>query len=99
MIPLVSRMATAWTVPSHRRARSRKAIRIEAVLDAAAKHGVTTADIYGRSRTRAIARARHAAMQQLRSEGFSYPEIADALGVHHSSVMYACRAKPRTVGG
>ncbi len=31
----------------------------------------------------------HAA-RELRRAGWSYPQIAAALGVHHSSVMYAC---------
>ena len=38
---------------------------------------------------RPISTSWHAA-RELRRAGWSYPQIADALGVHHTTVMYAC---------
>ena len=38
-----------------------------------------------------IARGRHGTWAALRDHGFSFPEIADLFGVHHSAVMYGVR--------
>jgi len=64
---------------------------LEAVYAVAVEHGVTLADILGRGRTKAVARARHVTWWTFRERGFSYPEIGWFFDVDHSTVMSACR--------
>lgn len=56
----------------------------------AKRHGVTTDEIRGRSRTRHIVLARRALWLALRARGWSYPAIARFTGHDHSSVQYGC---------
>ncbi len=69
---------------------------VEALAQA---YGVTSTDVLGRGRTKAVVRARTALMRSLRERGLSYPEIGHLLDRDHATVMYACgvgaRAKTR----
>lgn len=65
----------------------------------AEEDGVHPVLILGRVRSKNIVRARHHFWAALRGAGYSYPEIASALGVDHSSVLAAlvklkARGKP-----
>lgn len=66
------------------------------LIAAARAYGVSCEDILGRSRSKTIARARHALWRALRAHGWSYPEIARYTGHDHSSVMYGCSAENRS---
>lgn len=51
--------------------------------------------IYSRSHEAQLVRARHVAWQQCRSDGLSYSAIARAFGVHHTSVLSACKKQAK----
>lgn len=63
---------------------------IRHLLERTAREGhVTYAALMSRSKTKAVARARHRAMALLRnSTEMSYPEIARVFGRDHTTVMY-----------
>jgi chromosomal replication initiation ATPase DnaA len=65
---------------------------LRAVELAAGLYGVTTEDILSGGSSHQLARARHASAWLLRREGWSYRNIATALGyADHSSPLLACR--------
>lgn len=63
------------------------------LLKLAKLHKVTLGELLGTDRSKHIVRARHAAWKWLREcdEGWSYPSIADAFGVDHTTVMAAVK--------
>ena len=63
----------------------------------AAEHGVTIAEIDGRSRRRRIVIARWAAIRAVQEErpGYSFPQIGRAFGRDHSTIMHALGLIPR----
>lgn len=61
---------------------------LDVVHRAAARHGVTSADVCSRRRHRSTVAARHEAWRILREAGYSTPEIARVFGVDHSSVQH-----------
>lgn len=56
-------------------------------------HHVTLRDILGKSRASHVVRARHAVWALCRGDGYgwSYPSIAEAFGVDHTTVMAALK--------
>ncbi len=61
-------------------------------LDIAKQHGATFNDVAGKRRTARVVKARHAIWMQLKSYGYSYPEVGwPGGGVHHTTVMAAHR--------
>lgn len=61
---------------------------------ACAEHGVSLHEAFGTGRMRAIVAARHACWVIVRARGWSYPEIANAWGRDHSTVLIAIREAP-----
>lgn len=60
--------------------------------DVAAGHCVETLSIRGKSNVRKIVAARNEFMGRLRNElGWSYPQIGELVGKHHTSVMRGVR--------
>lgn len=60
------------------------------ILEAvAARSGFTVETLLGKKRQMRIAGARHLAAWLMRRDGMSYPEIAEAMGCDHTSIMYA----------
>lgn len=70
---------------------------VDRVADvAAARHGVTRALVYGRSRMGPVVRARHEVWCVLRADyGWSLPAIAHVFGVDHTTVLAATRTAHR----
>tara|TARA_Y200000002_G_scaffold382826_1_gene401520 strand:- start:3750 stop:5069 length:1320 start_codon:yes stop_codon:yes gene_type:complete len=68
-------------------------ITVDSIIGEVAKYfNLKTTDLLSKKRTRHIARARQIAMKiAYESTSNSYPQIADAFGVDHTTVMYACR--------
>jgi chromosomal replication initiation ATPase DnaA len=63
--------------------------RCERILDAVAdRHGVTTKEILGRSRTAPVAAARHVVEAELFQSGMACAEIGRILGRDHTSVQH-----------
>lgn len=62
-----------------------------AIEQVAATHGVHTADLMGRSKSRSVARARQEAMVRVRALGYSLPEVGRIFGRDHTTVVHACR--------
>lgn len=65
---------------------------LEVTWQAAQAEGVTLAQVLGTTRPRRIVAARHRTWWAIRkgtADLASYPTIAKAFGVHHTSVMYA----------
>lgn len=57
------------------------------------RHGVTKAEIKGRSRKRPICYARQHFMSEARAIGLSYPRIGQLLdGRDHATVIHGCKA-------
>lgn len=71
------------------------------VLGAAAgAHALVPADLLGRSRVLHVRHARMVAAYLLRElTGASYPAVGRALGLHHTSVLHACRRVRADVAG
>lgn len=68
------------------------------VVDVAEEHRVSPEDIAGRSRLAHVVRARHEVWRRMRDRGWSYPAIARAARVDHTSVQSAVKSfKPRLV--
>ena len=59
-----------------------------AISRAAEHHGVTVAEIKGRSRLGAVVAARQDVFLALRESGWSFPRIGRAMGRDHSTVMH-----------
>ena len=59
-----------------------------AISRAAEHHGVTVAEIKGRSRLGPAAAARQDVFLALREAGWSFPRIGRAMGRDHSTVMH-----------
>ena len=65
----------------------------DSIIAQCAKYfNLKTTDLLSKKRTRHIARARQMAMKiAYEHTSSSYPQIADAFGVDHTTVMYACK--------
>lgn len=61
----------------------------------AAERGVTVQEIMGRSKIRAIARARQEVCRRLVEHGWSFPRVGRFLGLDHTTVIHACKAADR----
>ena len=59
-----------------------------AINRAAEHHGVTVAEIKGRSRLGHVVAARQDAFLALREAGWSFPRIGRAMGRNHSTVLH-----------
>ncbi|MCC6804619.1 MAG: chromosomal replication initiator protein DnaA [Anaerolineae bacterium] len=72
--------------------RPREHVTIAQVLDLTAKHhGLTVEDLVGKRRTGAISQARQIAMYLVREfTSASLPQIGDAFGRTHSTVLHSC---------
>jgi len=67
----------------------------ELAAQIAQQHGITTADMLGRSRYAHLVSARRDLYRVLRTRGWSYPAIGRACGNRdHTSIMYALGALP-----
>lgn len=62
-----------------------------AISAAAHAHGVTKEEILSRKKKRKYVQARYMAMRMLHDQGWSLGRIGRALGVHHTTVLYAIR--------
>ena len=70
-----------------------------AINHAAEHHGVTVADIKGRSRLGPVVAARQDVFLALREAGWSFPRIGRAMGRDHSTVMHGVAvAEARSMG-
>ena len=70
-----------------------------AISRAAEHHGVTVAEIKGRSRLGPAAAARQDVFPALRESGWSFQRIGKAMGRDHSTVMHGVAvAKARSMG-
>ena len=58
---------------------------------AADLYGVAVVDILAGSRALQVTKARQSAAWLLRGQGMSLPEVGRVLGVHHTTVLHACR--------
>ncbi len=65
---------------------------MDLAVDAARAGGVSVDDVLGRRRHAPTVRARRSFWASLRAHGYSYPVIARALGVDHSTVHTALAA-------
>ncbi len=65
----------------------------DAVMESARICDVSPLDVLGQTKRADATRARHHAMRRLRREGYSFGKIRRWSGRHHSSVMYALKAK------
>jgi chromosomal replication initiation ATPase DnaA len=63
----------------------------ELIQAAADLYGTTAEDVRAGSSERPAVRARMIACWMLRETGKSFPEIGRVLGLHHTSVMHACK--------
>lgn len=88
------------TAPAHRNATARDWIWIQPVRpsmahvakEVAERHGITVADLKGRSQYRDVCRARHECMSIMKTlAGRSYSEIGRFLGRDHASVIHGVR--------
>lgn len=61
------------------------------VQRAADLYGVAVADITAGNRTPQVTKARQAAAWILREQELSLPQIGRILGLHHTTVLHACR--------
>ena len=68
-----------------------------AISRAAEHHGVTVAEIKGRSRLGPVVAARQDVFLALREAGWSFPRIGRAMGRDHSTVMHGV-ARARSHG-
>lgn len=68
---------------------------VEAVSEAT---GIPARHILSQKRTAPIARARQIVMYEARLAGLSYPQIGEALGRDHSSVVHGVRAEKKRRG-
>ena len=68
-----------------------------AINHAAEHHGVTAAEIKGRSRLGHVVAARQDVFLELREAGWSFPRIGMAMGRDHSTVMHGV-ARARSMG-
>ena len=68
-------------------------VTVDSIMSEVAKfYNLKTADLLSKKRTRHIARARQMAMKlSYDCTANSYPQLADAFGVDHTTVMYACK--------
>ena len=64
-----------------------------------AQHGLTKADLIGRSRCLPINRARQEAYYELRAIGLSLPRIGQILHRDHTTIMSGIRAHKRRIIG
>lgn len=70
-----------------------------AINRAAERHGVTVAEIKGRSRLGHVAAARQDVFLELWEVGWSFSRIGRAMGRHHSTVMHGVAvAEARSMG-
>lgn len=64
---------------------------LDLACEAAKDGGVTADDVLGDDRRASKVRARHDFWARLRALRYSYPEIAEAIGVDHSTVQQALK--------
>lgn len=68
------------------------------IYNVALKHGLTYADIMGRSRKADIVTARHEAMYELRQTGkYTLPQIGRFMHRDHTTILHACRKMKKTL--
>lgn len=66
--------------------------RIEQILrNVCDEYAVSRTQLLGRSRRHSVAQARGQVCRALREMGLSYPEVAEALNLDHTTVMYHCQ--------
>jgi chromosomal replication initiator protein len=77
---------------SHHRDHNHTSVELESVLEAvAAYYHISVSDLSGRKRTKVIAQARQLAMYIAReATTASLPQIGDAIGRDHSTVLHGC---------
>lgn len=72
----------------------------EVLAIVAREYGVAPAELTGPRRTRSVAEARLMAYALLRdTAGMSYPEIGQALGRDHTTVIHGVRSTARHIAG
>lgn len=72
---------------------------VQKIVDAVSEQtGIPARHILSQKRTAPVCRARQIVMYEARLAGLSYPQIGDALGRDHSSVVHGARAEKKRRG-
>ena len=69
---------------------------IDVVQFVSDKTGVSVSDIYSGSRLRDIVAARVECYEMLRSMGYSFPKIGEAMGRDHSTIIVMLKKRAKT---
>lgn len=80
--------------------RSAKPVQV-IVAEVAEAYGCTSAEVFGRSRNRAISAARHAAYYEVKTQRpwLSLPQVGRIFGRDHTTILYGIRKHAALIGG